>query len=105
MPNGERVPGWIRMPDSNLVLVERVANRDRVTFEVVVTLPDGRREAMPITINPISGEIQLVGQPYDLASADAPSTEDVPIAQSQTLDNAIEQAANAAETEASKLFA
>ena len=86
MSNGGSLPNWINMPDTNLILIEQVADVERIRLEIIARLKSGEEIVFPVFINTENGEItkssasyQISGSPpdtrYQTASANPLSDE------------------------------
>ncbi|MEE9375031.1 MAG: Ig domain-containing protein, partial [Rhizobiaceae bacterium] len=70
MSNGQAVPKWINMPGSNLVLIERVADIDRVNLDIIAHLRNGETVVFPVHLDMATGEITLHARAYQISSSD-----------------------------------
>ena len=93
--NGQHVPGWVSMPDSNLILIERPADVEWIDIDILARLKDGTDAIIPARINLISGEILIMGNAERHASASVQFTEqlaelrDAPGREARSLFNAL----------------
>jgi len=67
MVDGSAVPGWINMPGSNIILIERVADIDHINFEIIAHLKSGERVVFPVHLDTASGGISLSAEAYQIS--------------------------------------